>query len=141
MKTYGVTVDQLQIDDIVRRIDGSFGEELPFSGRALTEKDIDVLQRIFGDGGFQDYLDDQANRQIIRVYLTNAIILGFLPEMQVEDYRHQIESREGRAALALHILMNSVEDAHTLPVETDPENLKKLRAERGSPPHLRVIRS
>ena len=77
MKTYGVTVDQLQIDDIVRRIDGSFGEELPFSGRALTENDIEVLQRIFGDGGFQDYLDDQANRQIIRVYLTNAIILGF----------------------------------------------------------------
>ncbi|MFK8047240.1 MAG: hypothetical protein AB8B81_02280 [Halioglobus sp.] len=134
-------MDQLQIDDIVRRIDGSFGEELPFSGRALTENDIEVLQRIFGDGGFQDYLDDQANRQIIRVYLTNAIILGFLPEMQVEDYSHQIESREGRAALSLHILMNSVEDAHTLPVETDPENLKKLRAERGSPPHLRVIRS
>jgi hypothetical protein len=37
--------------------------------------------------------------------------------------------------------MNSVEDAHTLPVELEPENLKKLRAERGSPPHLRVIRS
>jgi len=141
MNSYGDTVDQLQIDDIVRRIDGSFGEELPFSGRALTENDIEVLQRIFGDGGFQDYLDDQANRQIIRVYLTNAIILGFLPEMQVADYSRQIETREGRAALALHILMSSVEDAHTLPVEAEPESLKTLHPERGSPPHLRVIRN
>lgn len=141
MTIYGVTVDQLQIDDIVRRIDGSFGEELPFSGRALTEKDIEVLQRIFGDGGFQDYLDDQTNRQIIRVYLTNAIILGFLPEMQVEVYTRQIETREGRAALSLHILMHSVEDAHTLPVEPEPESLNNLRPERGSPPHFRVIRN
>ena len=67
--------------------------------------------------------------------------IGFLPEMQVEVYTRQIETREGRAALSLHILMHSVEDAHTLPVEPEPESLNNLRPERGSPPHLRVIRN
>ena len=136
-----IELDQLQIDNIVQKIDSSFGEELPFSDRALTETDVQVLQQVFGDGGYQDYLDDQANRQIIRVFLTNAVILGFLPEQRINAYSHQVKSREGRAALSLHILMTSVEDADTLPIEPEPESLKNLRAEPGSPPHLRVIRN
>jgi hypothetical protein len=136
-----IELDQLQIDNIVQKIDCSFGEELPFSDRKLTENDVQVLQQVFGDGGYQDYLDDQANRQIIRVFLTNAVILGFLPEQRINAYSHQVESREGRAALSLHILMTSVEDADTLPIEPEPEALKNLRPEPGSPPHLRVIRN
>lgn len=132
-------MDQLQIDNIVRRIDRSFGEELPFIARALTETDIEVLQRIFGDEGYQRYLDDQANRQIIRVYLTNAIILGFIPESRIDTYAHQVETSEGRAALSLHMLMSSVEEAANLPVDPEPEELKSLRPEPDSPPHLRII--
>ena len=134
-------MDQLQIDKIVERIDNSFGEELPFIARALTEADIEVLQRIFGDMGYQDYLDDQANRQMIRIYLTNAIVLGFIPESQIDAYAHQVETREGRAALSLHMLMHAVEDAANLPVEPEPEELKRLHPESDSRPHLRVIRS
>ena len=32
-------MNQLQLDEIVGRIDGAFGEELPFSDRALTDQD------------------------------------------------------------------------------------------------------
>lgn len=132
-------MDQLQIDNIVRRIDRSFGEELPFIARALSETDIEVLHRIFGDEGYQKYLDDQANRQIIRVYLTNAIILGFIPESRIDAYAHQVETSEGRAALSLHMLMSSVEEAGNLPVDPEPEELKSLRPDPDSPPHLRII--
>ncbi|MEH6589342.1 MAG: hypothetical protein V7746_03740 [Halioglobus sp.] len=131
-------MDQLRIDEIVQRIDSSLGEELPFSARALPQQDLAVLQRLFGDTGYQDYLDDQTNRQIIRVYLTNAVVLGYLPEKKIEAYSQQVETREGRAALSLHILMSSVEDAADLPVT---EELQKLRPEPGSPPHLTVIRN
>ena len=134
-------MDQLQIDKIVQRIDGAFGEEPPFTAGTLTEADIEVLQRIFGDVGFQDYLDDQTNRQMIRVYLTNAILLGFLPDSRIEAYTKQLETSAGRAALSLHILMNSVEDAENLPLDPEPETLTKLQPESDSPPHLRVIRS
>ena len=134
-------MDQLQIDNIVQRIERSFGEELPFSARVMTETDLEVLQRVFGDEGFQDYLDDQTNRQIIRVYLTNAIILGFIPESRIDDYAHQVETREGRAALSLHMLMSSVEEAGNLPVSLEPEELKSLRPDPDSPPHLRIILS
>lgn len=134
-------MDQLNIDRIVEQIDSSLGEELPFSARSLTEADIAVLRRVFGDVGYQDYLDDQANRQIIRTYLTNAVIMGFLPESRIDTYSQQVETSAGRAALSLHILMNSVEDAANLPLDSGPEQLKSLHLEPGSPPHLRIIRT
>ncbi len=134
-------MDQLQIDEIVERIDSSFGKEPPFSARALTEDDLETLERVFGDVGYQDYLEDQANRKIIRVYLTNAAILGVLPEQRIDNYSSQVESNEGRAALSLHMLMNSVEDADKLPLEPRLEELKSARPGPGSPPNLHVVRT
>ena len=134
-------MDQLQIDEIVQRIDSSFGKEPTFSARALTEQDLEALERVFGDVGYQDYLDDQANRQIIRTYLTNAVILGFLPEQRIDNYSRQVESNEGRAALSLHILMNSVEDAGKLSVEPRLEELKPGRPGPDSSPYLQVVRT
>ena len=134
-------MDQLNIEKIVEPIDGSLGEELPFSARALTEMDIEVLRRVFGDVGYQDYLDDQANRQILRTYLSNAVVLGYLPESGIDTYSQHVETSEGRAVLSLHILMNSVEDAANLPLEPEPESLKTLRPEPGSTPQLKIIRN
>lgn len=132
-------MDQLQINDIIGRIDSSLGEELPFSSGSLSENDVEVLQRVFGDVGYQEYLDDQAHRQIIRVYFTNAVILGYLPENRIESYSKQLQTSEGRAALSLHILMNAIEDADKIPRESQPESLTQLRPEPGSPPHLKLI--
>jgi hypothetical protein len=132
-------VEQLQINEIVERIDESFGEELPFSDRGLTAVDVEALERVFGDAGYQEYQDDQTNRHIIRVYLTNAVLLGFLPQSGIAAYSGQLETQEGRAALSLHVLMNSVEDAANLPFDPEPEKLTSLRAEAGSPPHLHVV--
>ena len=66
----------LQLDEITRRINLAFGEDLPFSRAELVEDDLQALERVFGDEGYQQFLQDQVNRQIIRDYLINAILLG-----------------------------------------------------------------
>ena len=134
-------MNQLQLDEIVGRIDSAFGEELPFSGRTLTEQDTDLLRRVFGDGGYQDYLQDQVNRQIIRDYLTNAVMLGFLPEQELAGVERLITTVEGRASLSLHMLMNSVEQAAVLLAEPEPETLTKLKSGTDLPPYIKLIRS
>ena len=134
-------MNQLQLDEIVGRIDSAFGEELPFSGRALTEQDTDLLRQVFGDGGYQDYLQDQVSRQIIRDYLTNAVMLGFLPEQELAGVERLIATVEGRASLSLHMLMNSVEQAAALLAEPEPETLTKLKSGTDLPPYIKLIRS
>jgi hypothetical protein len=132
-------VNQTQIEEILQHIDNSFGQELPLSTRPLVEADLQLLQRLFGDAGHQSYQDDQSNRQIIRTYLTNAVILGCLAQNRIVDYSQQMETQEGRAALSLHILMSSVEDAEKLPQEVESLRLKSLLPEPGSPPHLQIV--
>ena len=134
-------MNQLQLDQIVGRIDDAFGDELPFSDRTLTTQDRDLLLQVFGDGGYQDYLHDQVNRQIIRDYLTNAVMLGFLPEQQLAGVERLVASVEGRASLSLHMLMNSVEQAAELLAEPKPECLKKLKSGVDLPPYIKLIRS
>jgi hypothetical protein len=56
----------LQLEDITARIDRAFGDELPFSRRELGDGDLKTLYRVFGDVGYQHYLQDQVSRQIIR---------------------------------------------------------------------------
>lgn len=133
-------MNPLELNDIIDRIDGAFGAELPFSQQALTEEDRYALARVFGDSGYQDYLQDQVNRQIIRDYLTNALILGYITEDGLESVAEQLASESGRATLSLHMLMRSVEEAADLPLGPAPEPLKPLRPDDSSPPHFRLVR-
>lgn len=132
-------MNQLQLDKIMQRIEGSFGTEMPFTDRPLSEADLDALKRVFGNTGFQAYLQDQVNRQIIRDYLLNAFMLGHIREERMEAVCHQIVSTEGRAALALHMLMSSVEEAGNLPLGPRRESLKKLKPGPDSKPHMEVV--
>lgn len=130
----------MQLDQLIADIDSAFGEELPFSGQVLSEEDHAVLRRIFGETGYQSYLQDQVNRQIIRDYLTNAVLLGYVSQQELPRFRQQISSREGRSALSLHMLMSSVEQAAELS-ERLPERLETLQSDPNSPPSIRLIRS
>jgi hypothetical protein len=105
----------LQLEDITARIDRAFGDELPFSRRELGDGDLKTLYRVFGDVGYQHYLQDQVSRQIIRDYLTNAVLLGYLSPDRLDGFANQVATQEGRSALSLHMLMTSVEDAASLP--------------------------
>ncbi|MEM1155238.1 MAG: hypothetical protein AAGI44_13960, partial [Pseudomonadota bacterium] len=104
-------MEQLHLDRLVEQLDDAFGHELPFSSGELSVEQMDTLKEVFGDHGYQAYLQDQINRQIIRDFLVNAVMLGFLEESAVEALSGQVASREGRAALSLHMLMSSVEQA------------------------------
>lgn len=130
----------MQLDQLVADIDNAFGEDLPFSGQILTTQDHDVLQRVFGDTGYQGYLQDQVNRQIIRDYLTNAVLLGYVPQQDLPRFRQKISSREGRSALSLTMLMSSVEQAGEL-VEQLPERLEALQSGADPSPTIRLVRN
>jgi len=129
------------LDQIVDRIDDAFGEELPFSERVLEDVDREVLGRVFGDRGYQLYLQDQVSRQIIRDYLTNAVVLGHLPEPALDKLSQNLGTRDGRSLLSLHMLMSSVEQAGELSGGDDQEGLKALDPAPHTPPYIRLVQT
>lgn len=131
----------MRLDKLVEQIDTAFGETPPFTSAGLQDHDREVLMRVFGDEGYQLYLQDQVNRQIIRDYLTNAVMLGFIREPDFEDLQHLIGSEDSRASLSLHMLMSSVEQAPELLAKGVPARLKLLEPDADSPPHIHLIRS
>jgi hypothetical protein len=134
-------VDQLRLDKVVNDIDQAFGPELRFAELPPSDEENAVLGRIFGDRGFQAYLQDQVNRQIIRDYLTNAVLLGFVTDRRLAFYTGRAGTSDGRALLSLHMLMSSVEDAEYLPVDGDSDRLQPLQGAADSPPHMELVRS
>lgn len=131
----------MQLNQIIEHIDHAFGEELPFSDRDLNGQDREVLKRVFGDEGYQAYLQDQVNRQIIRDYLTNAVMLGYVPEQTITGFASQLGSREERAALSLHMLMSAVEQAAELLATDGHQQLKILKPRPGAAPFMTLIKS
>ncbi len=130
--------EALHLDEIVNWIDSAFGEELP----AAAGEDVEAMTRIVGTAGFQRYFKDQVNRQIIRDYLTNAVVLGEITEGGLAAFASQMVSEESRAALALFMLMSSVEEAGDLPVASgDLEVLKPLAPVAKPRPHIKLVTS
>lgn len=128
----------MHLDEIVSWIDAAFGDVSP----TPESPEEEALKRIFGDRGYQRYLQDQVNRQIIRDYLTNAVVLGVISVGGLAAFATQIVSEEGRATLALYMLMSSVEEAKDLPaVNGDIEVLKPLKPIVGSHPHIKLVPS
>lgn len=126
----------MHLDEIINWIDGAFGEVSP----GPVHADIEILRRVFGDHGYQRYLQDQVNRQIIRDYLTNAVVLGVITQGGLAAFASQVVSEEGRATLALYMLMSSVEEAKDLPaISGDIEVLKPLKPAPAAHPHIKLV--
>jgi hypothetical protein len=126
----------LHLDDIVNWIDGAFGEVSP----APEHDSVEILKEAFGDSGYQRYLQDQVNRQIIRDYLTNAVVLGVITKGGLAAFAAQIVTEEGRASMALYMLMSSIEEARDLPgLDGEVEVLKPLKPAPDSRPHMKLV--
>jgi hypothetical protein len=130
---------KLHLDQIIERIERAFGAPQPFSSPAATAQDAEVMERIFADDDYQVFLQDQVNRQVIRSYLANAVVLGFLSEGQLGAFAEQLATSEARAALSLHMVMSSVEEANALVPGDSPEVLEPLRPASGGPPHMKLV--
>ena len=131
----------MQLEKLVACIDQVLGEELPVTAEPLADPERETLQRIFSGEDFQGYLQDQVNRQIIRDYLTNAVVLGHVPETEVEALGGSLDSPQARAAMSLHMLMSAVEEAPELLAEGVPPQLEPLQSEGDSPPHIHLVRN
>lgn len=132
------SVGQLQLDEVVREIETAFGDETPFTERQLTEQETAILSQVFGDEGYQHYIEDQVNRQIIRDYLTNAVLLGCIADDRFAVLAQQAATANGRASLSIHMLMHSIEEANDIPLNAGA-GLKQVRRAPGSPPQLELI--
>lgn len=126
----------MHLDDIVNWIDEAFGEVSP----GVAQSEIAGLKRIFGNPGYQRYLQDQVNRRIIRDYLTNAVVLGEITEGGLAAFAPDLVSEDSRASLALFMLMSAVEEAKDLPLmRGDSEGLKPLRPAAAAPAHIKLV--
>ncbi len=126
----------MHLDEIIGWIDGAFGDSTPLDDTSGA----DALKEILGDGGYQRYLQDQVNRQIIRDYLVNALVLGIITEGGLPAFARQISTEEGRATMALYMLMSSVEDARDLPaLDSALEPLKPLKPSDDEHPHIKLV--
>ena len=126
----------MHLDEIVNWIDGIFGDESPVTEHAHAV----TLRGVLGDQGYQRYFQDQVNRQIIRDYLTNAVVLGVISVGGLAAFASQMVTEDGRSALSLYMLMSSVEEAKDLPaINNEAEVLKPLRPQAGEHPHIKLV--
>ena len=131
----------MQLEHLVERIDSAFGDDLSTPVEGVSTEDRATLRRVFSEGGYQDYLQDQVNRQIIRDYLTNAVVLGHVPLQALDGISGQLATPEERSYLSLHMLMSSVEQAGDLLARGVPSRLEQLKPGADSPPHIHLIQS
>lgn len=131
----------INLDQLVSRIDDAFGAAMAFTDTPLAEAELEALHRVFGNDGYQAYLQDEINRQVIRDYLANAVRLGYLGEPGLEQYCELVETVEGRAQLALHMIVRAVEDAAYLPAEVQQADRVALNPDQEEAPvQLELVR-
>lgn len=130
----------MHLDEIVAWIDRAFGESRVLADKADMTDDLDSLRAILGGEHYQRYLRDEVNRQIIRDYLTNAVVLGVITEGGLAAFANHMETEDSRAVLALYMLMSAVEDAAELPpVKGEETVLQPLDASPEDPPHITLV--
>ena len=128
----------MHLDEITDWIDGAFGDELSCDAEVQEA----ALKDAMGHHGYQRFLRDQINRQIIRDYLTNALVLGVITEGALPAFATDLATEEGRSVLSLYMLMSSVEEAMDLPVgHGEVVSLKPLRPEEGDRSHIKLVPS
>ncbi len=132
-------VDGIDLDQIAGAIDDAFGVPLPVAGGATGEAELAALRRAFESDDFQAWLQDEIHRQIIRDYLLNAAQLGLVDDAAMARYRRILASADGRALLALHMVVSPVEHAGSLPDDVLREELHLLRPDGDSP--LQLVRN
>ncbi len=131
----------LDLNRLVSRIDLALGDSLPVTETPPEEPLRSALEALLCEDSYQAYFQDQVNRQIIRDYLVNAVMLGLVPEQQVDEIGEQLRSPEARAALSLYMLMSSVEQAPELLAQGVPAPLEPLQPTPDTPPHIHLVRS
>lgn len=131
----------MDLNRLVSRIDKALGDGLPVTDSAPDEPLRSALEAVFSDAAYQEYLQDEVNRQIIRDYLINAVMLGLVPEAGIDQLGDQLRSPEARASMSLQMLMNSVEQAPELLAHGVPEPLEPLQTPSDTPPHIHLVRT
>lgn len=115
--------EKINISAIRKKIDSEIGE----STLNIPGVDKELVNQVLNSAPYQDYLQDQIYRWVIRAYFVNAQVQGYISEPQMNAYLNQAKTAEGREQLAASILLSSVPGADNLPsfnyVRVEPEEI------------------
>jgi len=126
-----MTIEKINISEIRERIDSQIARcELAIPG---LEKE--AIEAVLDSEQFNDYLQDQIYRWVIRAYLVNSKLQEYINDEQFEDYIQQATTEQGREQLAASILLSAVPLADSLP----QLQYMSVDSEENSKPHLSVV--
>ena len=69
------------------------------------------------------------------------MVLGYVPEADLESLGGELDSPQARAAMSLHMLMSAVEEAPELLAGGVPPQLEPLQPEGDPPPNIHLVRN
>ena len=104
----------MQLDKIANQITVALGNDLPFMDREPSGAERECLDGVFGDSGFQAYMEDQINRRMITDYLMNAMLQGYIDHFQLAHVLEYCRTPEDRVGVAIQMLMASVTEASSI---------------------------
>lgn len=126
-----MAIESINISDIRSRIDSQLGAcELNIPG--IDKEKIDT---VINSDQFDNYLQDQIYRWVIKAYLVNAKLQDYINDELFEEYIKQAKTEQGREQLAASILLSAVPLADSLP------QLKymSVEAEEKNKPNLSIV--
>lgn len=114
----------INISDIKKLIDRACDD----GSLKVDGVDDGVMDLILKSDEFDCYVQNQANRQIIRTYLVNARVHGWISDDRFSEFLEKAETSEGRDTLATSIIFSAVPFAQTLFLlkKMQSENLDKM---------------
>ena len=102
------------LNAVSEKIDEAFGRPPAFTSQPLSQADISVLDRIFGDVGYAVYADDEINRSVIKNFLINALLQGHLEDEGLELALAAVATPQHRSEMALKMIVHGIGDAEAL---------------------------
>lgn len=106
-----MAIEAKNISEIRKKIDDQIGE----GTLNVPGVNKELLNTVLNKGPFEDYLQDQIHRWVIRVYLINAKLQEYITEAQFQVYIEQAKTKPGREQLAVSIILSSVPMADEIP--------------------------
>lgn len=126
-----MAIETINISEIRKQID----EQIGVSALNVPGVNKELVNAVLNSGPFEEYLQDQIYRWVIRAYLVNAKLQEYITEEQFQAYIEQAKTEQGREQLAASIILSSVPMAEELPqfqyISVEPDEQTE--------PHLTVV--
>jgi len=105
-----MTIEKINISEIGKLIDNNIG----LCNLVVPGVDKNMVESVLDSQEYNEYLQDQIYRWVIKTFLVNAKLQACISEEQFALYLKNIKSEGGREGLAASIVLSSVPFASEL---------------------------